>query len=291
MSKVLILGANGNLGVQLCKVIVDNIAWDRADVDVTDAQALRDKILGLRGEISAIINCVAYNDVDGAETNPELAQKLNVDLPSQLAALANELDITLLHYSTGYVFDGQQDSYNEADEPSPLSVYGRSKADGEKAVTDVAKKFFVVRTNLLFGPKGESEISKRSVVDTLREVGTARKILSAGDDAISSFTYTPDLALASHDFLLSDQPSGIYHLVNEGQGSWYDLAYEIFTILGWQIVEQEDQLIDGENIICIKRVSVDTFNQPAKRPKKAILANTKLPKLRSWQEALAEYLK
>jgi len=288
--KTLIIGAQGNLGIQLCKVITDHIAWDRNDVDVTDSGSLRDKVSALRGEIGSIINCVAYNDVDGAETNPDIAQKLNVDLPHQLAELANELDIPLLHYSTGYVFDGQQNSYDENDEPSPLSVYGQSKADGEKEVLTIAKKFFIVRTNLLFGPKGESEISKRSVVDTLREVGMARKILSAGDDAISSFTYTPDLARASYDLLLGDQPPGIYHLINEGQGSWYDLAREIFTILDWQIVDQETDLAPDQNIICIKRVSVDTFNQPAKRPKQAVLANTKLPKLRSWQEALAEYL-
>ncbi len=276
MNTVLILGAQGNLGCQLQQVFPDHIAWDRNDVDVTDTVTLRQNITALRGKISAIINCVAYNDVDGAESHAEIARILNTDTPRILAELANELGVPLLHYSTGYVFSGNKQSYNEIDVPDPVSVYGRTKADGEQAVVATAQQYYIVRTNLLFGPQGKSEASKKSVVDVMRDVGIMQGKLKGITDEESSFTYTPDLANATKALLEGSFAPGIYHVVNEGTGSWYDIASQIFTTLG--------------KTITIEKVTADAFKRAAQRPRYAVLANTKLPKLRTWQEALKDYL-
>jgi dTDP-4-dehydrorhamnose reductase len=289
MDTILILGAQGNLGCQLKKIIPSHIAWSRGDADLTNPQEAREKILALQGHISGIINCVAYNDVDGAESNTILARSLNTELPRTLAHIANELDIPLLHYSTGYVFSGNKRSYNELDTPNPISVYGQSKADGEQAVAEIAKKYYIIRTNLLFGPKGASEASKRSVVDTMYTVGLAQHHLKGITDEYSSFTYTPDLAKASYELLAEKAQSGMYHIINEGSGSWYGLAVEIFTQLGWDITEIP-LAEPKDRLIAIEKVTSDAFTRPAKRPKHAVLENTKLKKLRTWQEALKDYL-
>jgi dTDP-4-dehydrorhamnose reductase len=289
MKNILILGAKGNLGSQLHHLLPQAIAWDRDDIDLTDTQSAQEKIRSTKN-VEVIINCVAYNDVDGAESNTDVATMLNVKVPTMLAKLASELDITLVHFSTGYVFSGKKSSYEEHDKPDPISVYGQTKADGEHAVKEFAKHYYIVRTNLLFGPKGQSETSKQSVVEIMREVGTSQQHLKGITDEISSFTYTPDLAEATIHLLKNKKPKGVYHLVNEGTGSWYDLAVEIFTILGWKITEiplPEPK----EKLIAIEKITSDSFVRAAKRPTHAVLKNTKLPKLRTWQEALKAYLK
>ncbi len=288
MNNVLILGANGNLGCQLQKLLPTATAWDRSDVDLTDFENAKEKIKTLQG-LEAIINCVAYNDVDGAETNKDIAKKLNVEVPKMLAGLCAELQIPLVHFSTGYVFSGSKQSYEENDQPDPISVYGKTKADGEYAISETTSQYYIIRTNLLFGPKGQSEASKRSVVDVMLEIGATAHHLKGITDEISSFTYTPDLAKATLELMQSHKPAGIYHLINEGVGSWYDLAVEIFTCLGWNITEiplPEPK----EKLIAIEKVTSDTFQRAAKRPTHAVLKNTKLPHLRSWQEALKDYL-
>lgn len=289
MNNILILGAKGNLGSQLRLLLPHATAWDRDDIDLTDTENAQEKIKSIEG-LEAIINCVAYNDVDGAESNTEIAITLNVKVPTMLAKLATELNIPLMHFSTGYVFSGKKTSYDETDKPDPVSIYGHTKADGEHAVKENAKHYYIVRTNLLFGPKGESDASKQSVVDIMREVGTTQHHLKGITDEISSFTYTPELAKASIHLLQSKKPSGVYHLVNEGAGSWYDLAVEIFTILDWNITEiplPEPK----DKLIAIEKVSSDSFVRAAKRPTHAVLNNTKLTKLRTWQSALTIYLR
>ena len=275
--KVLILGANGNLGSQLLQLMPDSFGWDKKDADVTDFDAFSAKFNSIAAQIDTVINCVAYNDVDGAENQKDLAFKLNAEFPRLLATLTNQHGITLVHYSTGYVFSGHKPTYVETDTPDPISVYGASKAQGEKYIEESTDTFYIIRTNILFGPKGKSEISKPSVVDIMRERGMKDRGLKGVTDEVASFTYTPDLAAATKELVFGEYPFGIYHLINEGSGSWYELAKEIFKIIGEEII--------------ITPVESSEFKRAARRPRSSVLINTKLPNLRPWQDALREYLK
>lgn len=290
---VVILGAHGTLGGQLAKVFPRALTFDRQDLDVTDQAATREKLSAIPN-LSAIINCVAYNDVDGAETNRDAAFLLNATVPAQLAALAKSLHVTFVHYSTGYVFAGDQPTYTETAEPSPLSVYAESKHKGEQEVINSGASYYLIRTNVLFGPKGQSEASKPAFVDIMVNLSKKTNLIKVVEDETNSITYAPDLANTTKDLLTIGKPEGIYHIVNSGYASWYGLATQIFTDLGFAInntapAEGADTTPDGKNITLLP-VAGTEFPRPAKRPARIVLENTKLLPLRPWQEALSEYL-
>jgi dTDP-4-dehydrorhamnose reductase len=274
---VLILGCKGTLGGQLMKLYGEATGWDREDVDVLDFPALRARVLALQPLPQAIVNCVAFNDVDGAEDRPQAAMALNADFPGALAGFTRELGIPLIHYSTNYVFDGVQGEYIETDMPSPLSVYGRSKWGGEQRIAEAAGHHYIVRTAVIFGPKGESDLSKKSFVDLMRDLAAKRDTIQAVADEINSITYAPDLAAATRDLLDRLPAPGIYHVANSGGASWFDVAREIFRITGKSV-----------NVLPVPSTH---FPRKALRPPKAILRTTKLAPLRPWEEALAEFLK
>ena len=274
MENVLILGARGTLGGQLRGLYPMATGWDIEDLNVLDFDALRARVEALAP--GAIVNSVAFNDVDGAEDRPEQAFALNAEFPGRLARLAAAGGIPLVHYSTNYVFDGAQGEYTETDAPSPLSVYGLSKLGGEQAVAAAGGRCYVVRTSVIFGPKGESGLSKRSFVDLMLDLASGRDVIQAVDDEINSLTYAPDLARATRRLLEDAPAAGVYHLANEGAASWCDFAREIFRIA-------------GKNVTVVP-VSSAQFPRKAKRPARAVLVNTRRPRLRPWQEALSELL-
>jgi dTDP-4-dehydrorhamnose reductase len=276
MENVLILGARGTLGGRFRGLFPAATGWDREDVDVLDFDALRARVEALAPAPEAIVNCVAFNDVDGAEDRREAAFALNAEFPGKLARLAVEREIPLVHYSTNYVFDGVKGEYSESDAPAPLSAYGLSKLMGEEAVLAAGGRNYVVRTAVIFGPKGESELSKRSFVDLMLDLAAKRDTIQAVDDEINSVTYAPDLAFATR-LLLEDAPgAGVYHLANDGEASWCDFAREIFRIAGKPVT--------------VVPVSSTAFPRKASRPARAVLFNTRRPRLRPWREALSELL-
>ena len=274
--RVLILGCKGTLGGQLMKLYPQATGWDREEVDVLDFAALRARVETLEQAPDAVINCVAFNDVDSAEDRPQQALALNEEFPGKLAQYTSGLGIPLVHYSTNYVFDGVHGDYVETDRPAPLSVYGRSKWGGQQRIAESPGKCYVVRTAVIFGPKGASDLSKKSFVDLMRDLSATRDTIQAVADEINSITYAPDLAAATARLLDGLPERGIYHLTNSGGASWFDLAGEIFRITGKNI-----------NLLPVPSTH---FPRKAQRPAKAILHNTKLPELRSWQAALAEFL-
>ena len=259
------------------KLYPDAIGWDREDVDVLDSPALHARVAALGFVPDAVINCVAFNDVDGAEDRPGQACALNSDFPGALAQYTRHLGVPLVHYSTNYVFDGVQGDYIETDSPSPLSVYGSSKWGGEKRIAECGGQYYIVRTAVIFGPKGESDLSKKSFVDLMRDLSATRNTIPAVADEINSVTYAPDLAAATQGLLELLPSPGIYHLTNRGGASWFDLACEIFHTTGKSV-----------NVLPVPSTH---FLRKAKRPAKAILHNTKLPPLRPWQAALGEFLR
>lgn len=276
MKRIVILGAKGTLGSQLSLLYPDAICWDREDVDVLNFPALEAR-LRAAGSIEAVINCVAFNDVDGAETKPEAAFALNGDYVGRLARFCGSIDIPLVHYSTNYVFDGVAGEYLENDPPSPLSVYGQSKLRGEELAREGLSRHYVIRTAVIFGPKGPSDLSKRSFVELMVDLASKRDTIQAVSDEVNSITYAPDLAAATRDLLDGGAPYGTYHLANEGSASWYEMALKIF-----EFTERKPTVVP---------VPGSTFPRAARRPAKAILRNTGAAPLRHWTAALEEFVK
>lgn len=273
--KTLILGAKGMLGQELVRTFSDHelAAWDREECDVL-SPSCEEKIKGLAPHL--IINAVAYNDVDRAEgEGKEMVMKLNAEAPSNLARIARDLDATIVHYGTDFVFDGLRGSYSEEDEPHPLSVYGTSKLKGEQAVLASGARAYVIRLARLFGKPAISEGGKKSFVDLMLDLATKKDHLDLVDDEIASPTYAPDLARATRS-IIENQPPGLYHAANSGKCSWYEFAQEIFRLRGL--------------VIDISPVSGTMFLRPASRPHDSSLVSSKLPPQRSWQAALTEYL-
>lgn len=276
MENILILGAKGMLGGQLKNKFPQAIGWDREDVNVLDFEDLKSRILSLQPKPQAVINCVAFNDVDGAEEKQDIAFALNADYVGKLAAFCKEQDIILVHFSSNYVFNGEKGEYAESDTPNPQSIYGQSKYRGEQEAGQNSDKYYLVRTAVLFGPKGESEASKKSFVDLMLQLSEKNATIKAVNDEVNSLTYAVDLAGTVKYLLETKQPYGIYHVTNSGQASWYDFAGEIF-----KITKKEVEVVP---------VPSSEFPRKAKRPSKSVLLNTKLPALRTWQEALREFL-
>ncbi len=282
---ILILGAAGNLGGQLRLAFADQkpVSWDRVDFDFLDFSELRQRLQALRPTI--IINAAAYNAVDRCEQEKDeatLAWSLNRDLPEALADYCLYSNALLIHYSTDYVFGGDQrlsGAYKEIDHPSPLNVYGQSKYGGEQALARKALKglnYYLIRTSKLFGPPGENPQAKPSFFDIMLSLAAKGGNIKAIDGEMSCFTYTPDLALATRQLCEEQAARGIYHLVNSGQATWYQGAQYLFQLAG---IEADLQAITPAE-----------WPRPAVRPAFSVLANYRRRPLRSWQEALADYL-
>jgi dTDP-4-dehydrorhamnose reductase len=280
--KILILGAQGNLGTQLVQTFKNHevLAWDRNEVNLLDLESLITKLDEAQPDL--VINAAAYNAVDKCESVEEekdLAIKLNTELPGQLAVWCQKNNKILVQYSTDYVFSGNENKkeFNEDDVPNPINVYGQTKADGELAVINSGADYYLIRVSKLFGPSGASEYSKKSFFDIMLNLASSNPELSVVDEELSCFTYTPDLATATKKLIEDNKPFGIYHLINEGAVTWYEAVQELKKLAGFEA--------------SVKPVSGEFLNRPAKRPQFSVLKNTKTEHLRSYQEALQEYLK
>jgi dTDP-4-dehydrorhamnose reductase len=271
--KMVIIGARGMLGQALADAFAElnPTLWDRQEIDITDFKKTRERLLAEKPNI--IINAAAMTDVDACEAKPDLARQLNAQAPEHLAEVANEIGATLVHYSTSYVFDGQsRDGYKESDKANPVSVYGQTKLEGEKGAAR-AHKHYIVRLDRLFGKAG---LGKKSFVDKIQEAALVQKQLKVVDEEEGCPTYAPDLAERTKYILQNSPLFGIYHGTNTGSCTWYSFAQQIFKITGIGV-----ELLP---------VATDAFTRRAQRPKYSILLNTKLPPMRSWHEALTEYL-
>lgn len=270
--KILIIGAHGMLGSMLQHVLADlnPTCWDRDELDIVDADAVWKKISAEKPEV--IINAAAYTDVNGAETNKELAWAVNAQSVRYIASIARELQAILVHYSTDYIFPGTKvEGYQEDDQPGPpVNAYGESKLAGENVLRAVAPRFYLLRTAWLYGPNG------KNFVDTILKLSVEKPDLSVVNDQHGSPTFTKDVAQVTRKLVEEKYPLGTYHAVNEGMTTWYGFAKEIFRIKGIDTL--------------VKPITSAEYSLPARRPRYSRLLNTKGPKLRSWQEALVDYL-
>ncbi|PIT93650.1 dTDP-4-dehydrorhamnose reductase [Candidatus Falkowbacteria bacterium CG10_big_fil_rev_8_21_14_0_10_43_11] len=279
MKKTLVIGSRGMLGQEILKIFPNAVGWDRGEINIVNETQVNDKLKNLQPDI--IINCAAYNAVDACENEAgfALAKKINGEALGYLADACLELKATLVHYSTNYVFNGEREQgYAEDAESKPISKYGESKLLGEQEILRRSNlKYYLIRTSKLFGQKGKSEMAKENFFDAMINLSRKQGEIRVVDDELSNFTYAPDLARATQSLMAENYSYGIYHITNENPCTWHQAARVLFDITGKKI-----KLIP---------VTANTFPRPAKRPQYGILLNTKLPKLRGYEEALSNYLK
>jgi len=282
MKKVIVIGAKGMLGQELVRIFQQDgqyeiLAWDFAELDITDQGKVDLAMLKEMPDI--VINAAAYNDVDGAEENEEsyeLAKQVNGFAPKYLAKAAKRRDAIFVQYSTDYVFDGKKDQYLENDLTDPISRYGKSKEMGEKNVLATGGKYYLVRISKLFGKPGVGLNAKKSFFEAMLKISENNDSFKVVDGERSCFTYAPDLAKATKELIEGNNNFGIYHLVNEGPATWFDGASKLFEL--------------AKKKISLIPVSSEEFARKAKRPDSSVLVNTKLPKLRHYEQALKQWL-
>jgi len=271
--RILIAGALGQLGSDLALLCPAASTHDIDDMPIDDEAAIRRVFAEDRPEL--VFNCAAYNAVDRAETDPQEAIAANAVGPRLLAKVCASLDIRFVHYSTNYVFDGCLDRpYLESDQPKPLSVYGRTKLDGERSVMALMPGALVIRVAGLFGQRG-SAIKGGSFPDRILKKAASNEALHVVADQRLNPTYTHDLALASMELVKSGM-TGLVHLVPHDTASWYEFAAEILTQSG---VRAE-----------IHAVSTEELTATARRPTNGCLQSTRVAPLRSWKLALRDFL-
>ncbi len=228
---ILVTGANGQLGNSVRKISSDYpqhkfLFTDMPEVDITDLSLLENLVK--KEDIGAIINCAAFTAVDKAESCEELAGKINVDGPKNLAIAAKSVGAKLIHISTDYVFDGQSSlPLKETDATQPIGVYGKTKRQGEIEVEKVGCDAIIIRTAWLYSEYGNN------FVKTMIRLGKERDSLNVVYDQIGTPTYATDLALAIMTLLEKGfRGFDIYHFSNEGVISWFDFTKSIFEITG-----------------------------------------------------------
>lgn len=271
--RILLTGANGQLGRELTQMLAHEElhAYDRAALDITNRDAVFGRLETVRP--AWVINAAAFNDVDGAETAAELAFAVNGAGPGYLAEAAARVSANIVHVSTDYVFDGTLgEPYTEDDEPDPLSVYGRSKREGESRVLSSAASSCVLRTAWLYGAHGKNFVL--SILNAARAGGPLRVV----SDQVGSPTWTADLAEAIAA-LIQTSVRGLFHVVNAGACSRFEFA----------------RAITRGKVEVIPITSAEA-GRAAPRPANSALAtvrwqSTGLSPLRSWETALDAFLK
>lgn len=277
--KILVTGANGMVAratVKYCESIGDSVvALTRQQLNIADAASV--SAIFEREKPDAIINCAAYTNVDGAETERDASFQANAVGVENLALAAKKLDAGFVTISTDYVFDGaNQGFYTQRDTPNPISFYGESKLEGEIRARNAYARSIIVRSGWIYGADGTNFLC---VMDKLLAEGKNIKVIF---DAYGTPTYANDLAMRLRELAELDLPN-IYHVTNAGEGTSYAGFAE-------KIAE-----IKGLELNLIEKVSGNDLNRPAPRPKSSKLAclfseRFGLAPLRDWQDALAEFL-
>ncbi len=282
MNKILVTGANGQLGSEIRELAKDSenryFFTDAKELDITDIKALESFID--KNEIDTIINCAAYTAVDKAESDIERADMVNHKAVMYMAKVSKDRGIKFIHVSTDYVFDGKNyKPYVEDDKPNPQSVYGKTKLDGEKALFEISpKNSIIIRTSWVYSSYGNN------FVKTMLKLGKERDELGVIYDQIGTPTYARDLAKAILQIIPKIQNSKlkIYHYSNEGVLSWYDFAKEIM-----KMAKLECKINPLESF---------EYPTPAPRPYFSILNKAKIKKefditVPYWKDSLFDCIK
>ncbi len=280
--KVLLIGANGQLGTDLLEVFQSAgdtvVPLTHAQLDVCSEAQISEAMAESKPDL--VLNTAAYHRVDECEHKSALAFQVNGTAVMYLAQACKATGATLVHYSTDYVFGGYEKGapYNETDLPAPVNVYGTSKVVGEYLISAYTDRYFAIRTCGLYGVAGSSG-KGGNFVETMLKKAMAGDAIRVVDDQILTPTYTADLAQATRDLILTER-YGLYHVSSEGQCSWYDFTRYIFDRAG----------LDAK----LSPVKSSEFASPVRRPANSVLSKAKLHSvgvsIPSWQDALPRYL-
>lgn len=274
--KIVIIG-HGLLGQALEKALASfqPVVLTHHDIDITNQDQVEVVLNKLAPTI--IINAAAYTKVDQCETERAQAMQVNGVAPRYIALAAKHLHAKLIHYSTDYIFSGTEPAgyAEDATDFAPINTYGESKLAGEQAIQQVAdetwQQWYIVRTAWLFGRGGAN------FVDTMIHLAKQRSELKVVDDQHGSPTFVQDLAEQTRWLIVHKPAGGIYHCTNSGHCTWFEFAKEIFALT-------------QQSVKVLPCTSAE-FPRPAKRPAYSILLNKKMPALRPWREALADYIR
>ena len=293
MRKILVLGASGQIGKALKK---DLVRWEevkflnRKDLDFKNIELIESKIKDFEPDF--IINTAAYTNVDGAEDFSDDAYQINSFAVDKLSKLANSYGAVLVHFSTDYVFDGQKNlPYLETDFPNPLSIYGKSKLEGEKFVEENCSKFFIIRTSGVISRSEDNFLSK------IKKFTEKQNKLFVINDQITSVNYsayiskTTSLMLEKTEENIENESRwGTYHMSGDKLGSWFDFA---------KYAQKISKLKNPNSAFSkstIESISSEEFNQKAKRPNYSFLSSDKLKvefdlMLPNWEESISEVVR
>jgi dTDP-4-dehydrorhamnose reductase len=286
MRHIVLIGANGQLGSDLVRTLteVKLTGLTHADLDVTDDARVREILTELRPDV--VINTTAFHKVDICEDEPEASFAVNATAPDRLARLAAELDFTLVHFSSDYVFEGNVPTPRKEDDlAKPTSVYGVSKLAGENLVRTACPRHFVIRSTGLYGLAGASG-KGGNFVETMMRLGKSGNPVRVVNDQVMTPTATADLAIAVRDLLARELDGkvdyGLYHVTSAGSCSWYEFAKTIYELSGLSVD--------------LSPIKSSESGAKAKRPAYSVLDHAKwigagFRELRPWREALSDYLK
>jgi len=281
--KIAIVGANGRLGAALVREYqrdYEVTSYDRRQLDLSQLDRVRSALAATKFEL--LINCAALTNVDYCESHREEAFVVNAEASRLLAQIANEKSAKLIHFSTDYVFDGKKtDPYVEEDKAVPLSVYGKSKLEGERRVLEASSQHLVVRLSWVFGP------DKPSFIDQIIQRARENDVITAVADKFSAPTYTIDVANWLR-LAIEKNANGILHLANNGGCSWQEwaqYAIDVCRSLGLPL--------KAERVGAVSLADMKNF--VARRPVHTVLSSAKFTALtgvqpRHWREAVAEYI-
>ena len=271
--KVLVTGANGMLGQDLCPILEDAdfideiVETDIENLDITNELQVKKIIKGESPDI--VIHCAAYTNVDKAEDEKELSRKINVIGTENVAKACKSINAVMVLISTDYVFDGEKkDKYQPNDEPNPINVYGKTKFEAEKAVQKICDKYYIVRTSWLYGHHG------KNFVETMINLANDNKEIKVTDIQIGCPTWTVDLSEALCELIEEEAEYGIYHICGSGETSWYNFAKEIFKLTN----------INAKLLPC----GDEGYKTKAKRPKYSVMENNGV--CDNWKKSLKSYL-
>ncbi len=268
--KILVTGAKGMLGHDLCPILEDNgwdvIETDVHNLDITDAKIVESFLAEANPDI--VIHCAAYTNVDKAEEDLETARKINVLGTENLAKYCGKNDKTLIYISTDYVFDGKSEKvYKPDSKPNPINNYGLTKLEGELAVQKHCSQYFITRTSWLYGYHG------KNFVETMISLAEKPE-LKVVDDQVGCPTWTVELANGIVKLIRNKADYGIYHICGSGSTSWYGFAKSIFEKMNLNVN--------------LKPCTTEEFPRPAKRPAYSVMDNQGL--CRNWEVALEDYI-
>ncbi len=275
---ILLFGASGRLGTAFQRILPQQtfLTPSGSEVDLTDREHVTKYITDHAADW--MINCAAYNDVNGAEKNPSLANALNGSGPGFIAEAAAKLGTPFIHFSSDYVFDGtKMEGYIESDVPNPESIYAQSKRLGELGVLEKHPTGgYVIRTSRLYGAPGTDPGAKKSFVEIVTDLAKEQSAFDINNAEVSAPTFVDDIVRHITTHIFSKPAPGIYHMTNSGGCTWFEWANVITEILKLNVtVTPRDPAL---NI------------QAVKKPAHSILLSTKVPSMRPWREALEDFL-